>query len=83
MESAVAIDLVKTVVKALLITAAYALPALLAFYRRHGRAEAIAILNLLLGWTVVGWLAALAWALRSRTRGSSYRSYRRRAYRNA
>jgi hypothetical protein len=82
MESADAIDLVKTVVKALLIAAAYGLPALVAVYRRHSRAEAIAIVNLFLGWTGIGWLAALVWAFRSRSRGTSHR-YRRRAYRGA
>jgi Superinfection immunity protein len=80
MENTEAIVLIKTVIKALLITFAYGLPALVAVYRRHRRAEAIAIVNLFLGWTVVGWLAALVWAFRSRSRGSSYR-YRRRAYR--
>jgi T4 superinfection immunity protein len=41
----------------------YALPAILAAYRRHPRSEAVAVLNLLLGWTVLGWIAALLWAL--------------------
>jgi hypothetical protein len=39
----------------------YALLAILAACRRHPRAEAVALLNLLLGWTVVGWIAALLW----------------------
>ena len=39
-------------------------------YRRHDRAEAIARLNLLLGWTVLGWLVLLAWALRGTLRRS-------------
>jgi hypothetical protein len=82
MENADAVDLIKAVAKALLITAAYGLPALVAVYRRHRRAEAIAVVNLFLGWTVVGWLAALVWAFRSRSRGSSHR-YRRRVYRGA
>jgi hypothetical protein len=80
MENADLVVLATTVAKALLITAAYGFPALVAVCRRHGRAEAIAVVNLFLGWTVVGWLAALVWAFRSRSRGSSYR-YRRRAYR--
>jgi hypothetical protein len=80
MENFDALDLAKTVIKAVLIAAAYGLPALVAVYRRHRRAEAIAVVNLFLGWTVVGWLAALVWAFRSRSRGSRYR-YRRRAYR--
>lgn len=39
----------------------YFLPSLLGRHKR--RAGAIFVLNLLLGWTVVGWLIAMAWAL--------------------
>jgi Superinfection immunity protein len=58
------VALAKVLAKALLIACAYGLPALVAIYRRHERSEAIALLNLLLGWTVVGWLVLLVWALR-------------------
>jgi hypothetical protein len=58
------IALAEALAKALLITFAYGLPALVAVHRRHDRSEAIALLNLLLGWTVLGWLVLLAWALR-------------------
>jgi Superinfection immunity protein len=59
-----AVDFAKVVAKALLIATIYSVPALVAAYRGHSRAEKIALLNLLLGWTVLGWLVALAWALR-------------------
>lgn len=39
----------------------YVLPSLLAKHKRN--AVAIVILNLLLGWTVIGWIGALLWAL--------------------
>jgi uncharacterized membrane protein YqaE (UPF0057 family) len=39
----------------------YFLPSLVA-YQRHGNAPAIFIMNLLLGWTFLGWVAALVWA---------------------
>lgn len=39
----------------------YFLPTLIANGNRKRNAEAIAILNLLLGWTVIGWLVALIW----------------------
>lgn len=39
----------------------YFLPTLIANGNRKRNAEAIAILNLLLGWTVLGWLVALIW----------------------
>jgi hypothetical protein len=43
----------------------YFLPTLQAFTkgRRHPNANAIFALNLLLGWTVIGWVGALVWAL--------------------
>jgi hypothetical protein len=41
--------------------ALYFLPAILASKKRN--AGAIFVLNLLLGWTIVGWIAALVWAL--------------------
>ena len=41
----------------------YIVPAVLAFHNRKRNAIAIAALNLFLGWTLVGWVAALVWAL--------------------
>jgi hypothetical protein len=40
----------------------YFLPAILAGGRHHHNTGAIFIINLLLGWTLVGWAVALAWA---------------------
>ena len=40
----------------------YFLPAMAAAGRRHHNQSAIFILNLLLGWTILGWIAALVWA---------------------
>lgn len=41
----------------------YFLPALIALSRHHGNATAIFFLNLFLGWTLLGWVAALVWGL--------------------
>lgn len=41
----------------------YLLPTLVAWYRSHHNTLAISALNLLLGWTVLGWIGALLWAL--------------------
>jgi hypothetical protein len=41
----------------------YFLPSLIAVARAHRRLGTIVLLNLLLGWTFVGWVLALAWAL--------------------
>lgn len=41
----------------------YFLPALKAFIKGKRDAWAIFALNLLLGWTFIGWVVALVWAL--------------------
>lgn len=46
-----------------IILAVYFLPSIIASHKKHRNAEAISILNLLLGWTILGWIIALVWAL--------------------
>lgn len=41
----------------------YFLPTIIAFIRRKDNAGSIFILNFLLGWTLIGWIASLVWAL--------------------
>lgn len=41
----------------------YFLPTLIAFLRKHKNKLAIFLLNLLLGWTVLGWVASLIWSV--------------------
>jgi hypothetical protein len=41
---------------------AYFIPTFVANGRRHHNTMAIFVLNLFLGWTFIGWLAALVWA---------------------
>ena len=41
---------------------AYFLPAVIAFLRGHHQRMAILVLNLLLGWTALGWIVALVWS---------------------
>ena len=40
----------------------YFLPTMVALARDHRNAVAIFVLNLLLGWTLIGWVAAIVWA---------------------
>ena len=42
---------------------AYVLPWIIAAARNHHNTDAIAVLNLLLGWTFIGWAIGLVWAL--------------------
>lgn len=48
-----------------LVVSAYFLPFLIAFARSHHNSLAIFVLVLVLGWTLIGWLAALVWAFTS------------------
>lgn len=41
----------------------YFLPTLVAFSRQHKNKLAIFLLNLFLGWTVLGWVGSLVWAV--------------------
>jgi hypothetical protein len=41
----------------------YFLPTVIAICVRHQNGVAIFIVNLLLGWTMLGWIAALAWSM--------------------
>lgn len=44
----------------------YFLPTGIALLRRHHNALAIFVLNLLAGWTIIGWFGALAWSVTGR-----------------
>ena len=47
----------------ILIFAFYFLPTLVAFLKQHKNKLAIFLLNLLLGWTVLGWVVSLVWSV--------------------
>jgi hypothetical protein len=47
----------------LLAVALYLLPSIVANMRRQPQFLAILCLNIFLGWTVLGWIGALIWAL--------------------
>ena len=56
------LELVFHMVSLIFALSIYFLPSLVAWVRNHHQANAIAVLNLLLGWTILGWIAALVWA---------------------
>jgi len=41
----------------------YFTPAIIAMVRHHNQLPAIAVLNIFLGWSGIGWFAALIWSL--------------------
>ena len=51
----------------ILLIGIYFLPSIVAIYRRHVNFTAIFILNLFLGFTLLGWVFALVWAVYNST----------------
>lgn len=49
--------------RTLLLLSLYVLPSVIAQARAHHNRTAILLVNLVLGWTVLGWLAALVWSV--------------------
>jgi len=46
-----------------LILNLYFVPTAVAMKRGHQNTAAIVVINIFLGWTLLGWVAALAWAV--------------------
>ena len=40
----------------------YFIPTILAYDHNHSKHKAILVMNILLGWTVIGWALAIIWA---------------------
>jgi hypothetical protein len=70
-DSETLIDVAKGTITGLVIAAVYCAPAIIAAWRQRRRAERIALLNLVLGWTGIGWIILLVWAAQSRKRPRS------------
>lgn len=49
----------------MLLLVPYFLPAIVAIVRKKNSAAGIFLLNFFLGWTLIGWIGALIWALSS------------------
>ena len=51
-----------------LVLVVYLVPTAIAMYRNCAATGRIILLNLMLGWTVIGWAGALGWALCGKTK---------------
>ncbi len=45
------------------IFAFYLIPTIIAFSEKKKNTSSIAVVNIFLGWTLIGWIVALAWAV--------------------
>ena len=52
----------KSVIELIIIGIVYILPSLIAHRRKHHQRISISLLNIFLGWTLLGWVAALIWS---------------------
>jgi hypothetical protein len=60
----------------MIVLGLYFLPTLLAWFRGTLAAGGIFLVNLLFGWTMIGWIGCLIWAMAGTTREQlAYRSY--------
>jgi hypothetical protein len=48
----------------LLVIAMYFIPTIVASYQKSPQFSSVFVVNFFLGWTIVGWVVALAWALK-------------------
>jgi hypothetical protein len=51
-----------------LVALLYFVPSVIAVMRRHHQTAAIVLLDVFLGWTFLGWVAALVWSTTATTR---------------
>ena len=51
-----------TLIALIVILTIYFTPAIIAYSRKKRNVNAILVLNIFLGWTIIGWLIALIWA---------------------
>jgi uncharacterized membrane protein len=56
-----------TILMLMAVVLLYMLPTLIAFGREHPRRQDVAVVNILLGWTLIGWIAVFLWASLART----------------
>ena len=55
------------VIELMLVVILYMLPTLVAYARDIPQRQIITILNIVLGWTLIGWVIAFLWAMRAET----------------
>lgn len=53
-----------SVIVLIMMIAAYFAPMIVAIASDHKNTASISVVNVLLGWTLIGWVVALAWAFK-------------------
>ncbi len=55
-------EIISGLIMLTLLLAAYFVPSIVAVVRKHNNTLPIVLVNLLLGWMLIGWLVALIWS---------------------
>lgn len=50
----------------------YVIPMIIALIRGHRQTLAISVTNIILGWTIVGWIVALIWSCTAYTKKNDH-----------
>ena len=59
-------DNTTTVIVLILVLVIYMLPTLIAYSREHPWRAEVAVVNIFLGWTLIGWIVVFLWAALAR-----------------
>jgi T4 superinfection immunity protein len=59
-------DSTTTIIMLILVVLIYMLPTLIAFGREHPHRMDVAVLNIIFGWTLIGWFVVFLWAALAR-----------------
>jgi hypothetical protein len=53
----------QTLIILIVILAIYLVPTIIAFSREHSNATGVMLVNIFLGWSLIGWFGALIWSV--------------------
>ena len=56
--------ILSSIIGVIVILISYFIPTIIALIRKHRDVMAIFILNLFLGWSLIGWIISLVWAFK-------------------
>jgi Ca2+/H+ antiporter len=60
------VDSTATIILLIVVVVIYLLPTLIAYGREHPRRQEIAVINICIGWTLIGWIVVFLWAALAR-----------------
>jgi len=56
--------ILSSIIGVIVILISYFIPTIIALIRKHRDVMAIFVLNLFLGWSLIGWIISLVWAFK-------------------